>query len=310
MNIHALILGVAASSFALGAHAAQLTCFTDHVAVRIGTTISVHAHPTDTALEAAITWQATSGTFEGSGQTAAWRLTEAGVAIATATLTSETERATCTIRLDVVQPTLSSAQIRKYFLVGDEPVPVGFSTYSYLLLGEKIDPDAHENRKLVIAAFLRMIEELAQSDSRSRDGIRNLTMVPVLSAPPQIVLDDPSNEDAWEWIVANFHYKRAQDLLKPFGEHGVGPFIVSSRQEPPGVLLQDLTAAHAGVAEQWVRLHVFLTTQERDWRGTEFREYAVTTANALSVFAEAVPEAIQGVSSAVTWVVQLRALSQ
>lgn len=309
------LLSIFAALFVTDAGAAELTCLAEHVAVRPGSTVSVRAHPIGLQDDArfAIAWQATAGSFVGEGEAVEWRVDRAGEALATATLTHGTETVACTIRLQVVQPTLSTARIRKYFLVGDEAAPPGFGTYSYLLLGERIDPAQHENRKIVVAAFLRMLEELSQSDSRSRDRLVNLTMIPVTSAPPPVVLESPGRDEAWEWLIANFNYRRAQEILDAAArEHGTGPFIVSSRQSPNGeeTFVQDLTAAHGAAAERWVRLHVFLTTQERDWNRTEFRSYAVKTINALSVFAEAVPEAIQGVSTAVTWIVQLKALSE
>jgi hypothetical protein len=71
-----------------------------------------------------------------------------------------------------------------------------------------------------------------------------------------------------------------------------------------------MTNAHASAAEFWVDLHIVRSTQEDDWSDTSFELYGTRIVNALSVFAEALPVAIESVGNAASWLVRIVEISR
>jgi hypothetical protein len=221
------------------------------------------------------------------------------------------------VRIFVADATLSLDETRKYFLVTGEPPPEGFASLSYLLLGERLNPTAEPDRRAVVRAFLRRIEELSIVDDVGARRRKNLLMIPVAQAPPPVVHEDPYGDTAVDWVLRNFDYRRAATILETSVQgYGTGPYIVTTRvvqkdgKPVTESLLQDMTGAHGDVAALWVDLHVTRSTEEEDWGSRSFAAYATNVLNALSVFSEAVPAAVQSVGTAAGWIVQIAKLSQ
>jgi hypothetical protein len=227
--------------------------------------------------------------------------------------TSDGGALSCEVAIYVTEPVLSAGDARKYFLVGSAPAPRGFASHSYLLFGEHLDPVAEPDRRAVVGAFLLRIEELSTRDGLGAPGTKNLLMIPVEQEPPPLVYDDPYSDRAIDWLLQNFNYERAQAILgAELASYGKGPYIVSYRDTPDGrqSLVQDMTNAHASAAEFWVDLHIVRSTQEDDWSDTSFELYGTRIVNALSVFAEALPVAIESVGNAASWLVRIVEISR
>jgi len=301
--------------------AEELVCVPDRVVTRPGATVAIKAEVANSARtldRALIRWTAESGTLATSPEGATWVAgTRLGHVRISGSLPSDAnEHLSCTVRVYLADATLSLEKTRKYFLLPGEDAPEGFASLSYLLLGGHFDTAREPDRRAVVRAFLGRIEELSVVDDAGSRRTKNLLMIPVEQAPPPVVSEDPQGDTAVDWLLSNFDYGRSQTILaRAVGDYGTGPYIVSTRiVEKDGEpvtesLVQDMTGAHRDVAALWVDLHVTRSTEEEDWSSASFSVYAAHVLNALSVFSEAVPAAVQSVGNAAGWVVQIAKLN-
>lgn len=303
------------------AWAEELICVADRVVTRSEAPVAIRAEVANSAQtldQALVRWTAESGAIASSPDGARWvaGTTPGYVRIRGSLPSGAGGPIECTVRVYVAEATLSLDETRKYFLVPGEDAPAGFASLSYLLLGGHFDTAAEPDRRAVVRAFLGRIEELSVVDDVGSPGTKNLLMIPVLRAPPPVVSEDPHGDTAVDWVLRNFDYPRAQTILaRAVEDYGTGPYIVSTRVvETDGEavtesLVQDMTGAHRDVAALWVDLHVTRSTEEEDWSSASFSVYATHVLNALSVFSEAVPAAVQSVGNAAGWVVQIAKLN-
>jgi hypothetical protein len=240
-------------------------------------------------------WRAEAGEVTASGFNAIWNLDEVSPGPTTITVTASTAAGathTCTVRIWVERSvvTRSDRLTRRFLIVPEQPEPSDYGLYSYLLL----TPDAGDanRRKRNLAALEAWRNRLLVASAQERK-----TRMPELNATFVPVKVEPQGDPDSGWILENYDYNRADEILAALRmKRTGGPYMISAtravkKQKPDRFLWLDASWAPPSTIPLWLNAFVNQASQEQFSQPRAFERFNLHLRTIISVFAEEVPQA-------------------
>ena len=179
----------------------------------------------------------------------------------------------------------------RHLLPTGVPEEPGFGLYSYLLFGEKENPQNRDRYLAILRQVLVEVSNLADILANKPDLRRiNVLYIPVRSA---IEVDESSPASAAERILKDYDFARAQLLLASIDDHyQKGPYFVSrlapilqGKEVPRPYLFQDMTRADPKLASVWVGRFLRQAAREEPWNESGVESFAMNFRNEIQVLA-------------------------
>lgn len=200
-------------------------------------------------------------------------------------------------------PAGPSLSTKRRFFTRNSSEEEGFGLYSYVLFQYSPATAAEKARyQAIFRAVVRRMNPIGLMPEKVDRKSINITALPVRGAVPDPEADD---ETLAKWLVENYDYRYAADLLTPdlLSKGGIkrgtalgsGIYIVSvpaplSRNAAVKPFIQNLSSVQSDLAVTWVAFFINLAAQNRDWTtGIPYR-FAMNLRNQIEIFAAAVPD--------------------
>lgn len=254
------------------------------------------------------TWTVTAGTISSPGREARWDLKGVRSGIYRAEVKVEDGAippASCSVRVVVSELERGAPLARetgRTFLLKDQPEAAGYGLYSYLLLGSHPTASTLQRYRLVVQAYLAMIDDVAEFGKQSR-GKLNITYLPLGTAAPKAA-------DA-AWVLEHYDYARARLLLDVLpGDRKSGIYLVSglkplSGGPNPPYLLQDLSTVpteQTDLISWWMNEFLNQAAQERFWEPKTTELFVLKLRTTITILASGLPEVQHALDKWITWV--------
>lgn len=180
-------------------------------------------------------------------------------------------------------PEIGSA-VRDYLGPGEDEVE-NYGYYSYLLFTTAPIENLNEARyRVALDTFLGVT---TGGEEKTPSAQLNLTYALVATEPPESVADviatvpsrDPARGEAIEWLLRNYDYPRAKQLVGRFEKRlHAGPYLIQSRtplsdgRAPTDtVIVQDLSDFSPELVGEIIRHVLKASREKRDWSSDELQ---------------------------------------
>ncbi|HVT95461.1 MAG TPA: hypothetical protein VHD76_21600 [Bryobacteraceae bacterium] len=203
-------------------------------------------------------------------------------------------------------PTASERPTGRGWLVGNAPERPGFGLYSYLLFGA-LPSDA--TRPLYVAVVKASLGKVEPIERKVEAGFTpsqlNLYLIPLYKEPPSDIKPD----DLPGWIVDNYNYSRAANILGAVPRHGSGVYIISVLGKPidpshplaPPYLWQDLTHVEPSITSAWIQYFLDQSAKDKPWDESTGEKLALEMRNYIELVANQTQATLPAMATALKW---------
>lgn len=306
-------------SSAQGQPLTALHCAADHVVARNGDRVELRAWASTAdsqpaELPAPVHWRSSAGQIEATPGGGIWTLPtvpKGATLDMDAVLEVGVEPQRC--RVDVIlnarltpptghDPTRAALLPARHFLQSGSDEPLGYGVYTYFLLASPPRDEERERHVALLVAYLRQLDEHGELERYLSPGRLNLWLLP-LRFVPQLPLNlraapDAALGRAAQDLLAAYDYGRAKVILAQTGTRAVasGPYLLTTRQPATQqaqqvVLMQDMSAVDARVAEEWLRWASRLAAPPRVWSDESLSRLALALRSMVASAARSLPDA-------------------